>query len=111
MSALPESCEKCGKPWTSVSPAGSDSFGWPMREGFCLACGNTQSFRIDRPLPLYSGATVCPKCGHEEVSTRYCGLGFERLPHCNDPRPHLEHLHRTCQNCVYDWLEACLDAS
>ena len=58
-------------------------------------------------LPPYDFLAKCPKCGHKDVHTGYCASG----------RPAMicwlivddEHLHRYCQRCHYEWLEACLD--
>ncbi len=57
--------------------------------------------------PFNEGAT-CPKCGHDDISTRYCK---DRRPvELCWPYVTGEHLHRTCKRCGFEWLEGCLDA-
>ena len=57
----------------------------------------------------YSEKSICSKCGHDVIETRYCGPGANRydMARCLVDG---EHLHRTCKRCGYEWLEAPLDA-
>lgn len=59
----------------------------------------------------------CPKCGHDQVRVSYCNK--ERWQHYGDARDvyevavgddgdDCEHLHRICERCHYEWVEACL---
>lgn len=64
-------------------------------------------------LPPYSGPrAVCPKCGCEVVSSRYCPghAPFSRHGLCGHMRRD-QHQQRTCRRCGYEWLEAPVDAS
>lgn len=55
----------------------------------------------------------CPKCGHDDVHTRYRlnGHGWG----CRDHSPRqpacctFEHLDRTCRRCGFSWPETCAD--
>ena len=47
----------------------------------------------------------CLKCGWGEASTHYHPGGIWGATGC----PREEHLHRYCQRCGYDWIEACLE--
>ena len=61
------------------------------------------------PLPFYDPDAKCPKCGHDDISTRYVKQGRLGEPcefYSADIREH-EHLHRQCRRCNYKWCEAC----
>lgn len=56
----------------------------------------------------YNPQAPCPKCGYPAVSTRYHAKP-ELLQICKKSGGvESEHLHRTCERCGYEWLEACL---
>lgn len=60
-------------------------------------------------LPAYQPSEHCLKCGHDVVVTFYCKGAYDamyRSP-CQDMyERHAEHLHRNCQCCHYEWIEA-----
>lgn len=62
--------------------------------------------------PFQKDAT-CPKCGHGSVNSTYhgrsrrCSYGCLGFFPGNSP----EHIVRTCQGCLCEWLEAPLDAT
>lgn len=72
-----------------------------------IAVGTTQPFR---------GVLVCPACGHDTYTTAYCEMMHLRgLADWSDGTPWIDttepisqpvaHLHRTCANCRFEWLE------
>lgn len=66
------------------------------------------------PLPAFSGNARCPKCGATEpgtLKTRYCaGRWDDGSATCFlREEARMEHMHRTCSECGYEWLEACAD--
>jgi len=54
-----------------------------------------------------SNKPPCPKCGHGEVTWRYCNGDDARIRDCCGRED--EHLHRTCERCLYGWIEECKD--
>ena len=50
----------------------------------------------------------CEKCGDERVNTFYCPGGPDRVWGRLCTWNEGEHLHRTCQRCLYQWKEACI---
>lgn len=62
----------------------------------------------------FNPKSKCLKCGYNVVATHYCRCmvtgGTDGKPRCitgigeND----LEHLHRICERCEYEWLEGCI---
>lgn len=59
-------------------------------------------------LKPYDRRSKCPKCGHGAIDARYCDNGrYRRIDIRRCPRG--EHIHRTCTNCYYSWLEATLE--
>lgn len=51
----------------------------------------------------------CPKCGHDQVRTRY--QESREWPHSweryeRGREVHAEHLRRHCERCCYEWPEA-----
>ncbi len=63
-------------------------------------------------LPPYSPCTKCPKCGHDDIHTRYVAHGGRYGQPCEfKSYRENEHLHRYCRRCSYEWCEACLAAS
>jgi len=69
---------------------------------------------LDNQLPPYSG-TICPMCGFVGAKYRYCvhdckddGTGALDAGASAMSRPPTPHLHRICQRCEYEWLEATL---
>lgn len=65
----------------------------------------------DKPLPSFNEAATCPKCGYDEINVRYC-IAPQPLKKCwfvlRFGSNNREHLHRVCNRCHYEWLEACL---
>lgn len=65
-------------------------------------------------LPPYDPDRACEKCGQvEEAGTRYCGGPLPYSPTWNQTCERavvrhidVEHLHRICGRCGYEWLEA-----
>ena len=47
----------------------------------------------------------CPKCGGTAKAEYHC----DKDPRCDGDLNESEHLHRTCGQCGYDWLEKPLD--
>lgn len=70
-----------------------------------------QSFNSKQYLP------VCPKCGkmHADIETRYCTIthlpGHPDIDATTVRQSTVEHLHRTCRLCRYEWTEHVADAS
>ena len=65
-----------------------------------------------RLLKMYYLHKLCPKCENREVSTTYCsGRNVDFFQLCSQWKldVRIEHLHRRCQRCRYDWLERCKD--
>jgi hypothetical protein len=67
------------------------------------------------PLPPLRSVGTCSKCGLDTTMAgiTWCGPGKTQ----DDPeiaglvcRLGTEHMHRTCADCEYTWLEACLGA-
>ena len=55
----------------------------------------------------YNSKSKCSKCGGKDVNTYYCkGSSFLYGAICHAEEK--EHLHRNCQRCHYEWLEAVL---
>ena len=52
-------------------------------------------------MPPYDDEADCPKCGHDEVATRYivAWSGDERK----------EALHRCCERCGYGWNQSTIE--
>ena len=60
-------------------------------------------------MPPYDAAAICPKCGHDDISTQYRSSGNSWL--CGtECFCDYAHIHRYCRRCGADWLEAPLDA-
>lgn len=66
-------------------------------------------------LPPYNPEATCPKCGHDDVHTRYEPTAHHHScqvremvtdPVCCTA----EHMERTCRRCGYQWPEACMAA-
>lgn len=56
----------------------------------------------------YDPKSKCPKCGDKKVNTYYCrGDKYTYGTICGGEDT--EHLHRNCQKCHYEWLEAVLE--
>lgn len=56
----------------------------------------------------FNAEGLCPKCGADLVGVTWCAGGewwSSRHSRCNT----IEHLHRLCTRCSYEWLESCLD--
>ena len=62
--------------------------------------------------PFSGHKTACPKCSSRDVGIRYCALpGPQRLTYYGPECPGgadvvIEHFHRSCKACGYEWLEA-----
>ena len=59
----------------------------------------------------FNSKVVCPKCGYPSVHVHHC-YGEPHAPdwiksYCARNQKG-EHLHRRCERCNYEWLEACL---
>ncbi len=58
----------------------------------------------------FDATAKCPKCGSDNIHTSSCPGGQERLygKLCDSDTPayKFEHLHRRCERCGYEWLEA-----
>lgn len=64
----------------------------------------------------YDATSVCPKCGHDKVGTRYEGP-IEQDPCWYDRKykpvgkwPEAEYQHRTCERCRYEWPQSIASA-
>ena len=58
------------------------------------------------PLPPFSGASAaCPKCGGGNISIKFCD-GVPRSCKLNRP---IDHMHRACGECHYEWYERTKD--
>ena len=58
------------------------------------------------PLPPFSGASsACPKCGGGNISIKFCD-GVPRSCKLNRP---IDHMHRQCGECHYEWYERTKD--
>jgi predicted nucleic-acid-binding Zn-ribbon protein len=55
----------------------------------------------------YAPDARCIKCRKAEIETKYISPLFNF--YCGNKCPKKEHLHRTCSNCGYVWVESCLD--
>jgi len=64
-------------------------------------------------LPKYNPDAKCPKCDYLNVNSVYCEepqvaeICYEFTYREAELQ---EHIHRTCQCCHYEWLEAALSA-
>jgi hypothetical protein len=63
--------------------------------------------KTDSTLEPYNATALCPKCGHNEISTIYCELRHHTLKQGS----HRAHMHRRCAKCQYEWHQRCLDDS
>lgn len=57
-------------------------------------------------MEIYKQDAACVKCGHMIIRDIYCG-GKRRRIVCRVYGA--GHIHRICENCGYEWLEAPLD--
>jgi hypothetical protein len=69
-------------------------------------------------LPPLDLTAKCPKCGHDDVTVRWHDAGYiGRTKACEFYTAtrkfgdDLNHMHRRCERCHYEWIEACADAS
>ena len=81
------------------------SEGWAIRTNqaggryaVCPACAAVPELP---PLPEYESRMKCPACGHNRIGTRFCD---GRARTCRGGVR--DHLHRTCQRCGYDVIQA-----
>lgn len=59
---------------------------------------------MDEKIEPFNAQSKCPKCSGEEVKTHYCkGVYFSW--ECRSGKGG-EHLHRVCNRCHYEWLQA-----
>ena len=59
----------------------------------------------------YSKDRWCPKCGGQDISTRYHSKESAMdICWCSGIDMQ-EHMHRYCRNCHYEWLEASLSTA
>jgi hypothetical protein len=86
--------------------------GWSVRRGrgggreFCCPhCTAAEQAKLTGELAPYSAETICPKCRHDQVATRYW-TGRETQAPLGVSR---EHLGRTCGRCGYVFVQACAD--
>ncbi len=61
------------------------------------------------PLTPFREDALCPKCGARDISMKYCNEQHAASEHSSDAS--MEHMHRQCARCGYQWIEACLDAA
>lgn len=61
-----------------------------------------------RPMKIFDPGSKCEKCGHDQVDTFYCGPPFRCSRFINHhPEPYVvEHHHRRCRRCGFDWIES-----
>ncbi len=54
-------------------------------------------------MKAFKAGDRCPKCGCPFIDVRFCEGGYP----CHPARVHVkgEHLHLTCQDCTYEWVE------
>lgn len=63
-------------------------------------------------LTPFDASSVCPKCGHDDIDTRYEGpieddpCWYDRTYNPVGKWPRKEYMHRTCERCKYQWPEA-----
>ena len=60
-------------------------------------------------LPKYNPNVTCRKCGCTDIKTEYCEHKGGRLMEICWCKVDDEHMHRTCERCRYEWLEAVLN--
>lgn len=84
----------------------------------CEKCGHHRVNEVrkekeEHPFPPFNPTAACPKCGYDDIMTRYCrGDGSEHrmISPCDGPGPAIgEHLDRVCKRCGYTWLEATIE--
>jgi hypothetical protein len=63
-----------------------------------------------RTYPPFSTESCCPKCGHDDISTTYLGIG-QGFGYTESGYGHEERLRRQCRRCNYFWYEAPLDSA
>lgn len=59
--------------------------------------------RKGQPLPPFDAASLCPKCGHDDIGARH-------VPACGCSRDDCkgEHIARNCRRCQFEWAEGAL---
>jgi hypothetical protein len=67
-----------------------------------------------QPLPAFTPEPHCTKCGNsgpKRIRTAWCPGGAQKPEAVCFIRPDAqgEHMHRACEECGYEWLEACTD--
>jgi ribosomal protein S27AE len=60
------------------------------------------------PLEAFDENSTCPKCGGRDVSMSYCTDTHAAGEYSSEVTT--EHMHRRCNRCGYEWLQATLDA-
>jgi ribosomal protein S27AE len=63
-------------------------------------------------LAKFDEKSICPKCGHGEIGTRYCKgtLSVSLTPCRSEMKASFEeHMDRTCERCGYVWAQAVLE--
>jgi hypothetical protein len=61
-----------------------------------------------KALPPFNPDSRCPKCGGEDVATSYDADQYECSISATRPKVNIEHLHRRCRRCDFDWCEGVL---
>lgn len=107
-----DSSESPGELWDQLQPAiikeqwaiRRDTQG--MRYAVCPGCQAKEREAATAPLAPFAKHTACPKCQCETLSLAYCD---GRSPQCTLGAVR-EHIHRTCGQCGYSWIEGTADA-
>jgi len=64
-------------------------------------------------LPDFDGDAVCSKCRGDDIYTRWCKQGnqvsWRSAELCRWQFRDVEHMHRFCRSCGFEWLEATAD--